>query len=35
MGMEIWLFRIKAKDESELNDLLDAAGYQESAENEE
>ena len=30
-----WLFRKKAKDESELNDLLDAAGYQELVENEE
>ncbi|WP_192457646.1 glycine cleavage system protein GcvH [Musicola keenii] len=25
---EGWLFRIKASDESELNELLDAAGYQ-------
>lgn len=25
---EGWLFRVKAADESELNELLDAAGYQ-------
>ncbi|WP_273801922.1 glycine cleavage system protein GcvH [Proteus vulgaris] len=32
---EGWLFRIKANNESELDDLLDAAGYQELVDSEE
>ncbi|MEI7188305.1 glycine cleavage system protein GcvH [Dickeya dianthicola] len=32
---EGWLFRIKASDEDELNELLDAAGYQALLEEEE
>ncbi|OAT45602.1 glycine cleavage system H protein [Proteus hauseri ATCC 700826] len=32
---EGWLFRIKANNESELNDLLSAEGYQELVDNEE
>lgn len=32
---EGWLFRIKANNESELNQLLDAEGYQELVDNEE
>lgn len=32
---EGWLFRIKANNESELDDLLDAAGYQEQVDSEE